>query len=257
MINCTIAANVADDAGGIWNFNGMSLINCTVSGNVGGGIYAETDVIPGTPPTVLANTIAAGNILKSQAYFNGTDVLGAIVSHGNNLIGQTDGSTGWIAADLTGSVAHPLASKLGPLANNGGPTQTFVPLAGSPAIAHGSVQQVPAGIVTDQRGRPRIVAGKVDIGSVEIGGVTLAYLKAPAATQNVIAGKAVSLQLGTIVSPGAADGPYAVTVNWGDGAPAAHFVVNAAGAFTAPAHVFRYAGNYAPSSARPIGSATR
>jgi len=57
---------------------------------------------------------------------------------------------------------------LGPLANNGGATQTRLPVAGSPAIDLGDPGfTVPA---TDQRGTgfARVVNGRVDIGAVEV-----------------------------------------------------------------------------------------
>ena len=44
---------------------------------------------------------------------------------GNNLIGKTDGSTGWVNSDLTGTIAKPLNPLLAPLGNYGGPTQTW------------------------------------------------------------------------------------------------------------------------------------
>ncbi len=67
-----------------------------------------------------------------------------------------------MAADLQS--VNPL---LGPLQNNGGPTETMAPLPGSPAIAAGSVALIPAGITTDQRGFAHIVNGAVDIGAFE------------------------------------------------------------------------------------------
>ena len=67
----------------------------------------------------------------------GPDVLGPVISLGYNLIGQTDGSTGWRSTDLTGTSAEPLDPLLGPLQDNGGPTQTQAPLVGSPAIGPG------------------------------------------------------------------------------------------------------------------------
>jgi hypothetical protein len=53
---------------------------------------------------------------------------------------------------------------LGPLANNGGPTLTHMPQAGSPAIDQGS--GCPA---IDQRGAARPVGPACDIGAVEYG----------------------------------------------------------------------------------------
>ncbi|CAN5440907.1 hypothetical protein BH10ACT7_BH10ACT7_10920 [soil metagenome] len=58
--------------------------------------------------------------------------------------------------------------KLGALANNGGPTRTMLPLAGSPAIDQGN-PAVTGEPTFDQRGTgfPRIVGGRIDIGAVE------------------------------------------------------------------------------------------
>ena len=53
---------------------------------------------------------------------------------------------------------------LGPLADNGGPTQTHALLAGSPAIDAGDDTAAPA---TDQRGVARPQGARSDIGSVE------------------------------------------------------------------------------------------
>ena len=55
---------------------------------------------------------------------------------------------------------------LGPLANNGGPTQTHALLAGSPAINNGTN---PATLKFDQRGTPfkRQLGLAVDIGAFE------------------------------------------------------------------------------------------
>jgi hypothetical protein len=44
---------------------------------------------------------------------------GTVSSLGNNLGGETDGSSEWIASDLTGTAASPLAPLLGPLGNYG------------------------------------------------------------------------------------------------------------------------------------------
>ena len=57
-------------------------------------------------------------------------------------------------------------AKLGGLTDNGGPTETHHPLAGSPAINAGNpaIASPPA---VDQRGSARVV-GIIDIGSVEV-----------------------------------------------------------------------------------------
>ena len=80
-------------------------------------------------------------------------------SLGNNLIGTggagipfTDGVNG----DQVGTTYFAIDPMLGPLADNGGPTQTHVPLAGSPLIDAGDNASAPA---TDQRGDTRILDG--------------------------------------------------------------------------------------------------
>jgi hypothetical protein len=63
------------------------------------------------------------------------------------------------------------APMLGALANNGGPTLTMLPLAGSPLIDAGPVT-IPTfpGNEFDQRGPgfPRVLGSKADIGAVEV-----------------------------------------------------------------------------------------
>src|SRR5262249_34961169 len=79
----------------------------------------------------------------------GTDVSGAFVSGGYNLIGVTNDSTGF--GDVGDQLnANPL---LGPLGNYGGPTPTMALRSGSPAIDKGAS----FGYATDQRGFARPV----------------------------------------------------------------------------------------------------
>jgi hypothetical protein len=185
ITNSTIAGNVATtsfsngngrSAGAIYNDTSATtaLYNVTIDGNTasgtnngyygtannGGGIY---NVAAGTSFNI-ENTIVAGDTGTS-----GADAYGPFNSLGYNLCGITNGSTGFNGLDLTGTAASPLNAELGLLADNGGLTQTLLPLLGSPVIAQGNVQYVPSGITTDQRGQPRIVNGTVDIGAVETG----------------------------------------------------------------------------------------
>ena len=69
----------------------------------------------------IGNTIVA----KNTAGTSGPDAFGTVVSKGNNLVGKTDGSSGWVGSDLTGTIASPLDPLLAPLGNYGGPTQTM------------------------------------------------------------------------------------------------------------------------------------
>ena len=85
----------------------------------------------------LGTTIVAGN----TAATNGPDVFGNFTSQGHNLIGKTNGSSGWVGTDLTGTIAQPLNAMLAPLGNYGGPTETMALLPGSPAIGAGRRRQ--------------------------------------------------------------------------------------------------------------------
>src|SRR5439155_24706769 len=124
---------------------------------------------------VAANSVGMGGF--SSFGFpapNGTgpDVSGSCTSQGHNLIGQTDGSSGFTNAfndDLTGTTASPLNPMLVPLTNNGGTTFTLAPLSGSPALDAGddALLVPPFNLMTDQRGLPRKSGAHVDIGAFE------------------------------------------------------------------------------------------
>jgi hypothetical protein len=96
----------------------------------------------------------------------GPDVYGVFNSLGHNLVGATNDSSGFTApGDLAGSKASPIDPKLGPLADNGGPTLTMALLPGSPAIDAGDTATAPP---TDQRGIPRPFSLAADIGAFEL-----------------------------------------------------------------------------------------
>jgi uncharacterized repeat protein (TIGR01451 family) len=145
LTNVTITNNFADNENGVGNGSGD-----------GGGIFNSS---PGTMS--LLNTIVAGN---TDGGGQAPDFSGTLTSLGHNLIQSTAGATivGVTAGNIVGQNAL-----LGPLANNGGPTKTHLPLTGSPAIDAGNNTGAPA---TDQRGiaRPQPPGGIVDIGAVEV-----------------------------------------------------------------------------------------
>jgi len=133
--------NIQSQGGGILSYGNLTLTNSTVSGNTAtnasGGIYNA-----GTAR--LTNTIVARNRATADPDVGGM----AFDSEGNNLIGNTGGSTGWSASDLLNQ-QKPL---LGPLQNNGGPTNTLALWPGSPAIDAADNDRCPA---VDQRGITR------------------------------------------------------------------------------------------------------
>ena len=168
--NSTFSGNSANFSGGaIFNDRGtLKVILSTFSGNsalAGGGIY---DSVRAT--TTLKNTIVANSP-------SGGDCAGNITDEGYNLFGDPK----CVTSDTSLS-GDPM---LGPLANNGGPTETHALLAGSPAIDRGwsffVFDRDPFGHLLhfDQRGHPfhridgglgpgGLPQGTVDIGAFEV-----------------------------------------------------------------------------------------
>jgi hypothetical protein len=96
---------------------------------------------------------------------------GTLSSAGFNLIGDGSGADAFVngvGGDQVGSPASRIDPRLGPLANNGGPTPTRAPLAGSPAIDTGP--NGPCATSADQRGVVRPQGQRCDIGAVEVAG---------------------------------------------------------------------------------------
>ena len=204
--NCTLSSNTADayygGGGGIFNGDGtLTVTDSTVSANSanggeawGGGIYTySTRPVTLTnvtltanrartggglrvgvelPVLVLHNTLIAGNF-RGATGTTRDDVSGALNSGGDyNLIGDGTGMIGLsngVNGNLVGSAAVPIDPLLGPLQDNGGPTQTHALMPGSPAIDAGNNAYATD---WDQRGEgfPRIVNGIIDIGAFEFQG---------------------------------------------------------------------------------------
>jgi hypothetical protein len=188
--NSTFYGNTADLAGGAIYTRStlLTVTNCTIVGNSavllthvpsgGGGIFADGDdgmggLWPGSQPS-LRNTILAQNVggdFGPDYILADEGNLGRQVSSlGHNLIGSANTAdiTGWAASDLIGTSTSPIDPLVGPLQNNGGPTQTMALLLGSPAIDGGDPD--PTGLPAyDQRGAgfQRVANGRADIGAFE------------------------------------------------------------------------------------------
>ena len=154
MTNNTFSGNSAGHGGGIANapVAKLTLTNNTFSSN-SAGYGAGIENFNGT--LVMTNTILANNPVDGDCLTTGT------VTGSHNLISGTIATCGLTTGNLIG-----VNPKLGLLANNGGSTLTFAPLAGSPAIDAGDNAACPA---FDQRGvaRPQPHGGTCDIGAVE------------------------------------------------------------------------------------------
>ncbi|MGA9061102.1 MAG: Ig-like domain repeat protein [Terracidiphilus sp.] len=158
----TITGNSSSGSGGgIYNSSTLVASDSTLSGNTattpsgGGGI---DNIGPGT--VALANSILSGNTSNSAS--DDLDNSGVFSNNLGNVIGV-----------LNGAPVNATAINLAPLANYGGPTQTVVPLPGSPAICAGLAAGIPSGLTTDQRGLPNTnsnypgYAACVDAGAVQ------------------------------------------------------------------------------------------
>jgi hypothetical protein len=162
----TLAGNHADYYGGaIYNLGTLTVRNCTIAGNTASLIGGISNGDPNTtwPATLnMRNTILAGN---TDGYGRPDDLYGSLASSGYNLIGDGSWGDGFAATDLVGTDDAPIDPRLGPLQNNGGPTQTMALLSGSPALNAGDPSQLGT---KDQRGVVR--AGGVNIGAYQDSG---------------------------------------------------------------------------------------
>ena len=177
VINSTLHNNTASGrGGGIYNGgldSQISISQSTISQNFaslgGGGVGNNNNA-----SIKILNTIVADNVSS-----NGPDLLGPFVSQGHNLLTDFSGSSGFTLGtnnpngDLVGASFARVFPFLGPLRNNGGPTQTRALLPGSAAIDAGDNCVVAVGgclttpLTTDQRGVSRQVNSTVDIGAYE------------------------------------------------------------------------------------------
>ncbi len=172
--NSTISGNTAFGNGGgilgVFNLSGVTLQNSTITNNTalgtkGGGGIAGTGVNTYygyyTTPFSVQSCVISSNAATANA--NHDLFTLASVTATFSAIGSKTGAS-FFFPDATTTALLGADFKLGPLANNGGPTMTHALLLGSPCINTGSN---PAALTTDQRGRNRTV-GVIDIGAFEL-----------------------------------------------------------------------------------------
>ena len=228
----TIANNVAYNAGALWIGGTAVITNSTIVGNRAGSktrngfpsaienqgsLTLVNDTIAGNEcfdgpgcgailgTATAKNTIIAENLAGNE---HNEEVVtsncsGAITSTGPNL---ENGSECEFAAHGGLSNTNPM---LGPLANNGGETETEALLAGSPAIDAGTNEGCPA---TDQRGVPRPQGASCDIGAVER---TVPSAGTPVVSAITSTGATLTASAGTVFLGGSFSYRYGPTSAYG------------------------------------------
>jgi hypothetical protein len=194
----TVKGSSGNGAGIFLSAGTSTIINSTLSGNLtglgtsatsgdGGGIYSSSLATVNVTYSTLAfnqvgdlqtggaiaNSGGTVNLKDSLVAYNTTqqgitflhDCSGTITSLGYNVMTEPDCTI----TPTTGDQFYVRGTILGPLQNNGGPTQTHALVAGSPAIDAADNSTCPS---TDQRGKHRPefggIALRCDIGSFEV-----------------------------------------------------------------------------------------
>lgn len=187
LAESTVSDNAATSTGGgVWADQTVDAVNTTIAGNEagtsGGGVVVVNDTATLTDVTLAGNTAPTGANVELQPGSDALVAFGTVVadptggtdcavapgavttSLGSNL--SSDGTCGFGAgpADQAGA-GDPL---LGPLAAQGGPTETRVPQPGSPLLDAAVCADAPVAVPTDQRGVTRPQGPACDVGAVEV-----------------------------------------------------------------------------------------
>jgi len=215
ITNSTITGNTASTAGGgIYDDDTASVINATISGNTappdqsgssgGANVFVNDTGSGGFENTIVSDPIGGGTDCYTSGEFP--------TSMGHNLeddaaVQNSTESCQFLDPTDESSV-DPM---LGPLASNGGPTQTMALLAGSPGIDKAAA--IPA-ITTDQRGgpRPQPPGGTDDIGAYEVGAVADMGISQSGSPNPVTVGQGLTYTLKVTNNGPSPDPAYAVMV---------------------------------------------
>lgn len=204
VVDSTISGNEATsgDGGGLFFYalyagGSVAIRNSTIASNTGTGAFSLTGPIPVSNSILGDNTPADlgtdldGNFALSFSLLENAGTAN-VTDSGGNVLGQDP--------------------QLGPLANNGGPTQTHKPAATSPAVNAGNPAFVPPPS-TDQRDMPRVVGTQIDMGSVELG--LPGTIQLTFSTTSV--GEAAGTVTVTATRTGGSEGAVSVSINTANG----------------------------------------
>ena len=153
--NATCAANVS--FGGVFGAGGAGGAPAFRVPGGSPGLNGTNGLVEGENVAATAGSLILKNTIVADTP-TGTNAYGTIIDAGYNL--SSDASCDFTNVGSENNV-NPL---LGPLANNGGPTETCALLSGSPAIDAITDNSYPA---ADQRGFSRPFGSAGDIGAVE------------------------------------------------------------------------------------------
>ncbi len=170
--NSTITNNTATNGGAVYNTGSIDLTNDTISNN--GATAAATSIFNEIGALNVLNTVIGRDAPSALSALSGT-----FITKGNNIVTDARNSTGFTNGASNDQVSdnNAIDPLIGPLADNGGQTDTRSLLAGSPAIDAGndcvftatcSSSTLLNGLSSDQRGRYlRKVGNAVDVGAFE------------------------------------------------------------------------------------------
>lgn len=148
VVNCTFSSCAA-----IGGTNGVGGAGFTPGSNGSPGKGRGGDIANAAGTFTLINSIVTTNLAGG----NFTNISGTFVNGGHNISSDN-------TFHFTGTSVNNTDPRIGPLADNGGPTETMKLLANSPAIDKGDDNAAPD---VDQRGVARPIGVHVDIGAYE------------------------------------------------------------------------------------------
>ncbi len=198
-----MAGSVSGGGGGVYSASGTaSVVNSTFSGNTS---FAGASVDNAGGTLTVSNSILATN---SSTLMN---CGGSIIDGGYNISANPNGSDTSCGFAGTGENGDPIGNSvsnanlaLGPLANNGGPTETLAPQLTqlTPNLIGYAIDAVPLAnctVHTDQRGNPRPAPG---FNACDIGAYEGAYqLQTQLTVANVTAAPGAAFNVAATLSP--------------------------------------------------------
>ena len=165
VTNSTVSGNTAEWSGGIFNggpAGGLTITNSTVSGNTAesGASIVNVSDLAGSAVLTIANSLVDGDCVgwREGLPQGAPDITsnGYNIESPSNTCGFDQGTDKTGVPDLM----------LGPLQNNGGPTDTHALLPGSNAI--NQIPEAACEVDEDQRGVARPQGPTCDVGAFEV-----------------------------------------------------------------------------------------